>query len=74
MLLPHCFLVLAFVTWVRVKVQNVSGFFFYFFNDNTMTTLLNPFFYFPLVYLNKVFGAGQLDVAAQAVSARSDTL
>lgn len=53
-------------------MQNVSGFYFFFLNDNTTTALLNPFFF--LVYLNKVFGAGQLDVAAQAVSARSDTL
>jgi len=50
-----------------------NGFFFFFF----------PFLFFPtlyhdmlltLTYLIKVFGAGQLDVAAKAVSAISDTL
>lgn len=51
---------------------SVTVFFFVFFfstwNHDCVDTLLN------LTYFDKVFGAGQLDVAAKAVSARFDTL
>lgn len=43
-------------------------FFFSTWNHDCVDTLLN------LTYFDKVFGAGQLDVAAKAVSARFDTL
>lgn len=66
LLLRHCLLAFAFVTLGECESVNVSECFFFFPTQETLTdTLLNS---------NKVFGAGQLDVAAKAVSASFDTL
>lgn len=67
LLLRHCLLAFAFVTLGECESVDVSECFFFFFpTQETLTdTSLNS---------NKVFGAGQLDVAAKAVSASFDTL
>lgn len=67
LLLRHCLLAFAFVTLGECESVDVSECFCFFFpTQETLTDMsLNS---------NKVFGAGQLDVAAKAVSASFDTL
>lgn len=65
LLLRHCLLAFAFVTLGECESVDVSECFFFPTQETLTDTLLNS---------NKVFGAGQLDVAAKAVSASFDTL
>lgn len=56
--------------WVSVKVWMRVWMFFFYMKTMTVLTHVAEFD----IFYQKVFGAGQLDVAAKAVSARFDTL